>query len=52
MEISQYYETETAGGRIGLATCYECGAAIIVNEQELDAVKKHREFHEGISNNK
>ena len=51
MEYTNYYEIETASGRIGLVTCLGCGAAIICNESQANAQGLHDAFHAAVKNN-
>ena len=43
--LTPYFALAAEGGRIGLASCRECGAVILLGDDAFDAPKVHAEWH-------
>ena len=49
---TQYFGVEATGSRIGLCTCRECGATILLGDDQADAMKIHEAWHAALRGDK
>ena len=45
MRYTQYFGVKTTGSRIGLCTCRECGATVMLGDDQADGIALHDEWH-------
>ena len=45
---TEYFGVETTGSRIGLMVCRDCGATILLGDEQADAPKIHDEWHKSL----
>ncbi len=45
LTITRYYGITAEGGRIGIAQCVRCGAALLLGDPDFDGVLRHHEWH-------
>lgn len=43
---TQHFGIESAAGRIGLCICRECGATILLGDEQADSILLHDAWHE------
>ena len=45
---TEYFGVEATGSRIGLMLCRDCGATILLGDEQADAPKIHDEWHKNL----
>jgi hypothetical protein len=44
---TQYFGVEATGSRIGLCVCRDCGATILLGDEQADSMTIHNKWHDG-----